>query len=307
MFNFKFITMNLKQSICLILSFFVFTLFCNAQQNEIGKASFCCLYTHYVQTTDKDHVAAVDSFFSILEVGESICKYGDLSTYTFQKKYLPNEMQGLTKEDCRRDEHLWVLQNYPDMGTLTVEEALHPSFFSYKESTDTLHWTILSGDSVILDYKCHHARLYYGGREWMVWYTDEIPASTGPWKLIGLPGLVLFAQDKTGTHTFHARSIFNVENQIITESNNSDYKIQKTKRDSFIKTRNKIKYDPQWMRLPWYNDRTNVNMAILNAKDRKRLGITPFISVNGIKYPCRERSDGMLEYIHNYYQPLEWY
>lgn len=299
--------MNKYKLVCIVSSCLIFSLFCNAQQDKIDKASFCCLYTHYIQTTDKDHVAVVDSFFSILEVGERIHKYGDLSTYTSQKKYLPDEMQGLTKEDCRRDEHLWVLQNYPNEGTLTVEESLHPSFFSYEESTDSLHWTLLSGDSMILDYKCRYARLQYGGREWMVWYTDEIPVSSGPWKLAGLPGLVLYAQDKTGVHTFHAHSIFNVEDQIITKSSNSDYSIEETKRETFIKTRNKIKCDPQWMRLPWYNDKTNVRMAILNAESRKRLGITPFISVNGIKYPCRERSDGSLEYIHNYYQPLEWH
>lgn len=299
--------MNKYKSICFFPLYLISILFCNAQPNGIDKTSFCCLYTHYIQTMDKDHMAAVDSFLSVLEVGESICKYGDLSTYTSQKKYLPREMQELKKENCLRDEHLWVLQNYPHEGFLTVEEALHPSFFSYKESTDSLHWTMLPGDSVILNYKSRCAHLQYAGREWKVWYTDDIPVSSGPWKFIGLPGLVLYALDKTGTHTFHAQSIFNVENQIITEVNNSDYTIQKTKRDLFIKTRNKIKSDPQWMRSPWYNDKTNVKMAILNAEARKRLGITPFISVNGIKYPCRERSDGLLEYIHNYYQPLEIY
>lgn len=28
------------------------------------------------------------------------------------------------------------------------------------------------------------------------------------------------------------------------------------------------------MRLPWYNDKSNVNVAILNDKNRKRLDIT---------------------------------
>lgn len=299
--------MNKYKFVCFVSSWLVFSLFCNARQGEVGSTYFCCFYTHYTQTTDRNHEAVVDSFFSILEVGDSVCKYGDLSTYVSQKKFLPREMGWLAKEDCRRDEHLWVLQNYPDRGMLTVEEALHPSFFTYEESADSLQWTILPGDSVILNYQCRYAQVEYGGREWRVAYTDEIPISAGPWKLVGLPGLVLFAQDKTGTHTFLVQSIFNVENQIISESNNSDYKIQDTQRSLFIKTRNRIKCDPQWMRLPWYNDKSNVKMAILSAESRKRLGIAPFISVNGIKYPCRERSDGVLEYVHNYYQPLEWY
>ncbi len=279
-------------------------LFCNAQQQEIDKATFCCLYTHYVKTETKEHVAAVDSFYSILEVGESVCKYGDLSTYVWQKKKIPETIQTLAKENCSRDEYLWVIQNYPEEGMLTVEEALHPSFFAYEESTDSFCWTILSGDSTIMDYSCHPALLSYAGREWSVWYTEEIPVSSGPWKFAGLPGFVLFAQDKTSTHTFRAYSIFNVDGQSITRANN-EYNTTKTKRDSFIKTRNKIKTNPKWIRTPWYNDRNNVKMAILDKKSRDELGITPFIFVNGIKYPCREREDGQLELIHNDFQPLE--
>lgn len=157
--------MNKYKFVCFVSLWLVVSLFCNARQGEVGSTYFCCLYTHYTQTTDRNHEAVVDSFFSILEVGDSVCKYGDLSTYVSQKKFLPREMEWLAKEDCRRDEHLWVLQNYPDRGMLTVEEALHPSFFSYEESVDSLRWTILPGDSVILNYQCRYAQVEYGGRE----------------------------------------------------------------------------------------------------------------------------------------------
>ncbi len=290
----------------IILMWFASAFSVRAQNIKVDKASFCCLYTHYVKTETKEHVAAVDSFYSILEVGESVCKYGDLSAYVWQKKKIPATMQALTKENCSRDEYLWVLQNYPKEGVMTVEEALHPSFFTYEESADALRWTLLSGDSTVMNYTCHPAHLSYAGREWRVWYTEEIPVSAGPWKFTGLPGFVLFAQDKTGTHTFRAYSIFNVNGQGITRAN-TEYKDKKTKRDQFIKTRNRIKADPQWMRTPWYNDRNNVKMGILSKKSRDEFGIPPFISVNGIKYPCREREDGQLELIHNYYQPLELY
>ncbi len=285
---------------------FASALSCNAQQKEIDKASFCCLYTHYVKTETKEHIAAVDSFYSILEVGEKVCKYGDLISYAFQKKMIPEKMQAYAKEDCLRDEHLCVMQNYPKEGVLTVEEALHPSFFTYEESMGTLHWELLSGDSVILGYTCHPAQMSYAGREWTAWYTEDIPVSSGPWKLSGLPGLVLHAQDKTGTHCFRAWSIFNVDSQPI-ETVNNEYKTKETQRKTFIKTRNKIKTDPKWLKCPWYNDQNNTRIAILHKKDRDRLGIRPFVSVNRIKYPYREREDGTLDGILNYYQPLELY
>lgn len=299
--------MKVKRLFIWVVSCFMAIPVCHAQQDVLDKASFCCIYTHYVQTKDRENVAVVDSFYSILEVGEAVYKYGELSSYTAQKKYLPSELKWLDNGDCLRDEHLWVTQNYPQEGLMTVEEALHPSFFLYTESMDSMRWEYLTGDSTIMNYTCHRAKVQYAGREWISYYTEEIPVSSGPWKLCGLPGLVLYAQDDSRTHVFQANSIFNVENQPITAVHDKWSTTKGTKRDVFIKTRNKIKSNPKWLTTPYYNDRANVSMAILNAESRKDLGIRPFISVNGIKYPCREREDGLLEYVTNCFQPLELY
>lgn len=67
----------------MIISFFIIYIFCYAQKDEIDKTSFCCLYTHYVQTENnvqtenRAYVATVDSFYSILEVGDSVKRYGE--------------------------------------------------------------------------------------------------------------------------------------------------------------------------------------------------------------------------------------
>lgn len=286
---------------------FLFPLSGHAQKAVLDRASFCCLYTHQVQTETREHEPATDIYYSILEVGEGIYKYGMLSTYGGAEKYLPAELEELRKEDCLRDEYLWVTQNCPEEGTMTVEDALHPAIFVYTEPMDSMRWDLMPGDTTILDYPCHKAKARYAGREWAVWYTEEIPVPSGPWKFAGLPGLVLLAQDKTGTHAFQAISVFNVDSQPIHRISSQWYTMKDTRRDEFIKTRNKIKCDSRWLKMPYYNDEANMYMAVLRADVRKRLGIRPFISFNMIKYPCREDEGGGLEYIYNAFQPLELY
>lgn len=257
----------------------------------------CVLYTQLIQTTDRNDVAVTDSIYSVLEIGEVIYKYGDVSDYSHLKNLLPEgkHTEKVKFEDCRIDANLWVYQNYPQVGTLTVHEALHPSRIYYEESTNMQQWTLLPGDTVILGYNCRRARMLYGGREWTAWYAEEIPVSSGPWKLCGLPGLVLHASDKSGTHTFSAYTIFNVDNQPIKA--HSHYTANKVKRDKFIKTRNKIKTDPQWIVKPYYNDENNASFAVLDEKDRERLNIPYFVLINGIKYPD-------FQFLYHY-QPLE--
>jgi GLPGLI family protein len=42
---------------------------------------------------------------------------------------------------------------------------------------------------------CQKAVGNFRGRTWYAWYVKEIPVSTGPWKLHGLPGLIIEASD----------------------------------------------------------------------------------------------------------------
>lgn len=68
----------------------------------------------------------------------------------------------------------------------------------YKEPIEEINWEI--GDSTIniLGYECLKAEADYHGRHWIAWFTSEIPVSFGPWKLRGLPGLILKADAGRG-------------------------------------------------------------------------------------------------------------
>ena len=77
----------------------------------------------------------------------------------------------------------------------------------YTEPLAEMQWTI--GDSVktVLGYECMVAYTEYHGRRWTVWFTPEIPLQDGPWKLCGLPGLILEASEADGQHAFTATGL----------------------------------------------------------------------------------------------------
>src|SRR3712207_8163725 len=45
-------------------------------------------------------------------------------------------------------------------------------------------------------------RSTFRGRTWRVWFALDIPFPDGPWKLCGLPGLILKAEDSKGHFSF---------------------------------------------------------------------------------------------------------
>jgi len=66
-----------------------------------------------------------------------------------------------------------------------------------KEKKAKINWTITDKSKQIANYNCLQATCKFRGRYYTAWFTPEIPISAGPWKLQGLPGLILEATDKT--------------------------------------------------------------------------------------------------------------
>lgn len=73
-------------------------------------------------------------------------------------------------------------------------------------------------ETEFLGYRVKKAHAWFLGRDWYAWYTDEIPASTGPWLLRGLPGLIIAAMDKEQCFYFKMRYL-----ETLSESKYSKY------------------------------------------------------------------------------------
>ncbi len=78
------------------------------------------------------------------------------------------------------------------------------SNMEYEDVVTWPNWTFASDTMRICGYLCHKAVQNFRGRTWTVWYAEDLPFSTGPWKFHGLPGLVLKATDANGLHDFEA-------------------------------------------------------------------------------------------------------
>lgn len=75
--------------------------------------------------------------------------------------------------------------------------------WQYKESTPLQKWELQNDKpKEIAGYKCFRATTQFRGRKWEAWYTPDIPYNRGPWKLQGLPGLILYAYDMNDNYSF---------------------------------------------------------------------------------------------------------
>ena len=100
------------------------------------------------------------------------------------------------------------IYTYPAIKERTVIESItNLSTYRYKETVEKLQWILSTDTCTILSYPCLKATTNFRGRDWIVWFTMEVPVNAGPWKLCGLPGLIMKASDSRGHYVFECMGI----------------------------------------------------------------------------------------------------
>jgi len=104
-----------------------------------------------------------------------------------------------------------IFKGYPSSKELTASYRLFlgAGYGRYTEPKPNFGWEILPETKDILGYKCQKAKGKFRGREYIAWFSSEIPRSDGPWKFSGLPGLILAVQDTKGEFVFTCTAIEN--------------------------------------------------------------------------------------------------
>lgn len=88
----------------------------------------------------------------------------------------------------------------------TYYEHVFTTTYRNKFKND-LNYKLINKDSIIAGYNCKKAEVNLSGRNYTIWYTNEIAIPDGPYKFSGLPGLVIELYDDKDQHHFKLMSI----------------------------------------------------------------------------------------------------
>ena len=99
-----------------------------------------------------------------------------------------------------------IFKNYPE-GKITTTEHIPSDHFLYTENIHLFNWEISGATDSMSGYKVQKATTGFAGRDWVAWFTPEIPYNEGPFKFNGLPGLILKIHDTRDHFSFEVASI----------------------------------------------------------------------------------------------------
>ena len=115
-----------------------------------------------------------------------------------------------------------LFRNHP-AGRITVQHRIPYSrmlqgmlqVVEYEEPLPVVAWDISERRDTVCGYPCFYAEGRFAGRKWRVWFAPDLPFPVGPWKLGGLPGLILKAEDSDSDYSFEATRIATEQQPIL--------------------------------------------------------------------------------------------
>ncbi|MBR0269011.1 MAG: GLPGLI family protein [Prevotella sp.] len=214
-------------------------------QEAIDTAQFVAVYDYECRTQDAEGTPVTDRMQLAVQVGRTVTKSMPLSAYQRTDEITSADAAMEFQEAMLHMPTVWT--GYPE-GQTTVREFIFPHDYEGYESTPDIVWTLTDDTLTVGGYLCQQATATHRGVAWTVCYTEEIPSSAGPWRLRGLPGLIIKAESEA--HTFRFAELWQELMPIIAPEQRPD--VQRMAYAKLLKHKNEIYGNREYAKNPTY-------------------------------------------------------
>lgn len=180
--------------------FFLFSTYAGFAQQIVDSTKFRASYEYsYITNPQQSEYAKKDLMY--LDIGEKTTKFYSRYNQIRDSVMLEGIQQGLSPYDILEKNRSLkkgvksVVYKLMTDKKIYVTEGLVNNY-CYEEKLSIPNWKVSQKKKEISGYHCNEATTNYLGRKWTAFFTNEIPLNHGPWKLWGLPGLIVEAFDE---------------------------------------------------------------------------------------------------------------
>ncbi|MBP3213426.1 MAG: GLPGLI family protein [Bacteroidaceae bacterium] len=214
-------------------------------QEVIDSIQFVAVYDYECRTLNDEATPVTDRMQVVVQVGRRVTKSMPFSAYPFTDEASKTDVAAGFQEALMHMPTIWV--GLPN-GQTTIREFIFPHEYEGYEPTPDIIWTLSEDTITISGYLCQQATATFRGVEWQVYYTEEVPSSAGPWRLRGLPGLIVKAESEA--HTFSLAVLRREASPITAPEQGPD--VQRMKYAKLLKHKNEIYGNRQYAKNPTY-------------------------------------------------------
>ena len=213
--------------------------------DSIDTSKMVVTYGYTCHTTDKNGEKVDEHYRLAVLVGNKMTwSAGYLTALKPEKKVRKDVLEEFDEQKLNIPS---VYVGYPSSDEVTIRETMLITDYVTTEKKAPVKWQVDDDTLTITGYLCQKATARVRGREWTVWYTEEVPTTAGPWCLYGCPGLIVRAEADE-IHSFELQSLEQKALPLVYSSSPKDMKL---KRSKYVNYRNKTLTDPIYLNSTW--------------------------------------------------------
>lgn len=247
------------KKIMLTMMAFALTIAAQGQAEVIDTAQFVAVYDYECRTQDDEGQDVTDRMQVVVQVGRTVVKSMPRSAYRQS-----DESADIAADYQEAYMHMPTVWMGHPSGKTTVREFIFPHEYEGYEPTPDIAWALTDDTLTVNGYLCQQATTMFRGVKWHVWYTEEIPSSAGPWRLRGLPGMIVEA--KSEAHTFSLAEVRQEASPITAPEQSPD--VHRMEYAKLLKHKNAIYGNREYAKNPTYYvpdlNGSITDMSILN-------------------------------------------
>ena len=180
----------------------------------------------YKYASDSTKIDSLKTEWMYLDINKKGSKYYSKSAFESDsiinesiKKQMASGMKSISVSRNRQGGEVSyeVEKTYPDYKISLITNIGNDT---YKVSEDRpINWTISTEKKKIGEFQTQKATTHFAGRNWIAWFTADVPIQDGPYKFSGLPGLIVEIADEKNSHKIELKGLKKITETVQEEAN----------------------------------------------------------------------------------------
>jgi GLPGLI family protein len=189
----------MKRKLIIITTLVLSVLVASAQKPDTAQILVHYKFSH-VRDTNNRMSAYTENM--VLFVGKNASSYKSYDRQLQNELFRRQMQQAITNSadgNVRLDRHITGsgTEYYQFIGykKLVRKEATMMESYIIDDALPVINWHISSDKANFAELHCQKATCHFKGRDYTAWFCADLPVHVGPWKLNGLPGVIVEAYD----------------------------------------------------------------------------------------------------------------
>ena len=189
----------MKKQLLIAISLLGVFIKAEAQTPDTARVLVHYKFTHVRDTTDRAHPYTENMVLYVGKIAGAYRSYDKIAADAqFKKAYA--EAAAASPDGNIRINRRGVgtpveYYQYPNEQKLYTKDNLMFNNYLLEAPIPVIDWKISSDTATFGGLHCQKATGHFKGRDYTAWFCPDLPVHTGPWKLSGLPGVIVDAHD----------------------------------------------------------------------------------------------------------------